>query len=119
MRFSRLVTAFVCAWLVACGGSSHKKALMCDASECGPEPEAGAAGEQEIAGRPSSGGKGAGGGAGSDVSRDAGAGGVPSEAAGSGGDDSELQIVIAGNGTVGVGDAAACLDSPCRYPASP
>ncbi|MEO6599868.1 MAG: hypothetical protein ABIQ16_08360 [Polyangiaceae bacterium] len=52
-----------------------------------------------------------------DASVDAGAGGSPSEA-GASGDESELQIVILGNGTVAVSNAAACLSSPCSYPTS-
>ncbi len=117
MRFSWLVTAGVCAWLVACGSGNHKKALMCDASECGPDLDAGASGIGE------GGAPGAEKDAGMDAQPDAGAppdepdSGMP-QAGESGAGDGELSLEIAGNGTIAVTDAAACLTSPCSYPAS-
>lgn len=118
MRFSWLVTAGVCAWLVACGGSSHKKALECDASECGPDEAAGTPGMVGDAGAPSAGGRDAGVDMEPDASLEAGAGGAPPEPeAGATGAESELQVVIVGNGTVAVSGAAACLSSACTYAA--
>ncbi|MEO6598280.1 MAG: hypothetical protein ABIQ16_00300, partial [Polyangiaceae bacterium] len=117
MRFSRLVTAGVCAWLLACGSGKHKKALTCDASECGPDEAAGTPGMTDDAGAPSTAGKAGAGNMEPDASVDAGAGGSSAEA-GASGDESELQISVVGNGTVAVSNAAACLSSSCSYPTS-
>jgi len=131
MRFSWFVTAGVCAWLVACGSSSHKKALTCDPAECGPD----AAGATNAAAGSTAGpgpepestaGQGGEGGSTASVPPDTGAseGGSTASDGGSGGQGGEpsvgvnLELVLVGDGTVAVGQASACLASPCSYPAS-
>ena len=121
MRFSWLVVAGVCSWLVACGSSSHKKVLLCDPLECGPDAAGGDSSsvEQPDAEAP-------------DASPDADAGaasaGAPPVAetgeGGAGGTssvpgDDALEVVIDGTGTVTVANADACLSGPCNYSADP
>lgn len=99
---------------------------MCDASECGPDEAAGAPGAAGTpstteGGGPESGGRDAGMETEPDAAAEAGsagAAGSSSSDAGASGNESELTIQIVGNGTVSVSNAAACLASPCSYPAS-
>ncbi|HEY3667295.1 MAG TPA: hypothetical protein VGL19_14910 [Polyangiaceae bacterium] len=123
MRLGWLVSAGFGVVLAACSSSNHKKVLYCDAAVCNPVDEAGAAG---AATGPDT-GPGAAGEGGTANGPDASAeGGAPPEpdagseagAPGEGGvaPGSQLEVTLAGNGSVAVTDAAACLAGSCDYP---
>jgi hypothetical protein len=121
MRLGWLVSAGVCALFMACSSSTHKKVLICDASVCNPVDEGGAAGTGSVPSGPGEGGSGNEAGA----SADAGApaqrdGGSDAGAPGEGGvaPGSRLEVTLAGNGSVAVTDAAACLAGSCEYPSN-
>ena len=120
-----MVTAGVCAWLVACGSSSHKKVLTCDAAECGPDedadvPDAAAAGAPSFEPEPEpAAGQGGEGGSAPEPEPEPDAGLPEGGAGGSTAEEFDLQLVIVGDGSVAVGDAGACLTSSCTYPTSP
>ncbi|HEX7450663.1 MAG TPA: hypothetical protein VF294_00180, partial [Polyangiaceae bacterium] len=115
------MSAGVCALVVACSSSSHRKVLICDASVCNPVEEAGAGGTADA---PVTGPGAAGeGGSGNEAGASADAGAPPqleagAGAAGEGGvaPSSQLEVTLAGNGSVAVSDAAACLSGSCAYP---
>jgi hypothetical protein len=125
MRLGWLVSAGVCALVVACGSSTHKKVLICDASVCDPVEDAGAAGSSTGPGNaPGAAGEG-GSGNEAGASADAGAppqidGGSDAGAAAEGGvaPSAQLEVTLAGNGSVAVTDAAACLIGSCEYPSN-
>jgi hypothetical protein len=108
---------------MACSSSTHKKILICDASVCNPSDEAGAAGTST---GPETGPSRAGeGGTGNEAGASGDAGAPPQIEAGSdagapaeGGvvPNSQLELTLAGNGSVAVANAAACLAGPCEYP---
>ncbi|MEP7050827.1 MAG: hypothetical protein ABJB12_10755 [Pseudomonadota bacterium] len=127
MRLGWLVSAGVCALFVACSGSTHKKVLLCDAAVCNPVEAGGAAGAADNQPGEAGTAGAAEGGAGPGPSADAGAPGAqdagPNEEAGGAGPDAgppppsaTLEVTLAGNGSVAVTDADACLAGPCQYP---
>ena len=128
MRLGSLLAAGVCAVVIACSGGTHKKVLVCDAAVCNPADAAGAAGAPSDRG-PGEAGAGGAAGAQPDSNADAGAPPVadagPSADAGDAGPEAgpppslaTLEIALAGNGSVAVSDAAACLAGTCHYPLS-
>ena len=115
------MSAGVCALVIACSSSSHRKVLICDASVCNPVEEAGAGGTADV---PVTGPGAAGeGGSGNEAGASADAGAPPQleASAGAAGEagvapSAQLEVTLAGNGSVAVSDAAACLSGSCTYP---